>query len=340
MRRALLLMALSVALVAQSPGSTINVPATAGDATDGINEVIAAAPDGTMHRPTVVRFARNGRYRVDGTIRVEGKRHLLVDGNGSTFFTYDRVTARSRKHWYVIRSRDVRIRGMTVRGPYANAGARGKLHPSRVHQAGFHVRDVERLRLRDVAVSHVYGDGVFLGAAQPNASPANWVRNARITDFDLRHIGRQGVAIVSARNVLVARGFVSDTNRNAFSLEPVRPGHGYKNIVIRNNTVGSVGGKMAAIAGHRGTVGSYARFIDNTATATPIHIAIWGLADQHHIWVLRNTSLVRSRLVGPGGRERPPWIIYCKDTPHVYVRANHQPLGEGMRMYATDGCAS
>jgi hypothetical protein len=81
-RRALLLVVLSVALVAQSAGSTVQVPAIAGDATDEINAVIAAAPAGSMHRPTVVRFARNGRYRVDGTIRVDGKRHLLVDGNG------------------------------------------------------------------------------------------------------------------------------------------------------------------------------------------------------------------------------------------------------------------
>ncbi|CAN5191527.1 hypothetical protein BH20ACT9_BH20ACT9_13510 [soil metagenome] len=340
MRRALLLMILSVALVAQTPGSTVQVPAMAGDATDEINAVIAAAPVGTMHRPTVVRFARNGRYRVDGTIRVDGKRHLLVDGNGSTFFTYDRVTARSRKHWYVVRGRDVRITRVIVRGPYANAGVHGDLHEAREHQAGFHVRDVDRFRLRHVAVSHVYGDGVFLGGAQPHASPADWVSNARISHFDFRHIGRQGVAIVGARNVLVARGFVSDTNRNAFSLEPSGPGDGYKNITIRNNTVGTVGGKMAAIAGHRGTVGSYARLVDNTATATPIHTAIWGKGDQHHIWVTGNTSLVRSRLVGPGGRERPPWIIYCEQTPHVYVWGNHQPLGEGMRMYATDGCGA
>jgi polygalacturonase len=61
------------------------------------------------------------------------------------------------------------------------------------------------------------------------------IRNSRFT-----RNGRQGIALVAARNVVIEGNSISEVRRSTFDFEPLAAGAGVEDVVIRNNRIGAV----------------------------------------------------------------------------------------------------
>ena len=66
------------------------------DVTAPLNAFLAAVPDGST-----VRFPRVTRYRIDGTVVLDGKNNLTIDGNGALFHAFDAGEDHDKKTSYV-----------------------------------------------------------------------------------------------------------------------------------------------------------------------------------------------------------------------------------------------
>lgn len=319
----------------EGPVVAITAPTDGTDATQAIIEQVAAAANGST-----LRFEAGARYRIDGTLRFENRRGLTFDGNGAVFYTNVDGDA-TRQHWRFEGGSDITVHSMVVRGPAKDAGVDGSWDSAFEHQAGIHVRDVEGFTLYDVRVRRVHGDGLFLGAAQPRPSYSTWTRDVRVRDYSFNHIGRQGIAIIAARDVLIENGYIGDTHLNVLDLEPNKKGDGYHHITFRNNTIGPAGTKFLTVGGHEGASRMHDVYVhDNTLVGTPMRTAIWWnrTAPKYNIYIEDNVSEVPSRRKDPNNPNRYDWVFRCRHADKVVIRNNVQPLAQGMELWSSQGC--
>nr|MDQ3611448.1 hypothetical protein [Actinomycetota bacterium] len=318
----------------EGPVVAITAPTDGTDATEAILEQVAAVPDGST-----VLFEAGARYRIDDTLHFEDRSDLTFDGNGAVFYTNVAGDAR-RQHWRFDGGSNITVRNLTLRGAHREAGVDGSWSSDYEHQAGFHVRDVDGFTLYDVRVRRVYGDGLFLGAAQPSPSYATWTRNVHVYDYSFNHIGRQGIAVIAARDVLIENGYIGDTHLNVLDLEPNKSGDGYHHVTFRNNTIGPAGTKFATIGGHEGTSRMHDVYIhDNTLVGTPMRTAIWWnrTAPKYNVYIEDNVSQVPSRQEDPNNPNKYDWVFRCRHADNVVIRGNVQPLAQGMTLWSSQG---
>jgi hypothetical protein len=157
---------------------------------------LATVPDGNT-----ARFAPGACYGQDGTIGVNGRSDLVIDGQGSEFRALTPGDGH-RANWRFTGGANLRVENMAVRG----------VNPQGGYQAGFEwqhafsVEGVQGMTLADVQARETWGDGVYLdaGANSPACGDdASSARNVLVTGATLERIGRQGVAVVDAENVTV-----------------------------------------------------------------------------------------------------------------------------------------
>lgn len=305
-----------------------------GDVTDELNRQIEQAPDGTADRPTLLQLP-NGRHQVDGTVEVEGKQHVIIDGDGAVLATDD-PGDKTRQHLAIHESRDVAVRHLAIEGP--NDAYTPDSSVVSEFQAGVQIRDSEGVRVHHTTVRDVHGDGLMIAPGKKH-EPGTWSRRVRVWRVVVEGAGRQGVFIGGGEDVRVTDSLFGRIGRNAFSMEPAMPGDGYEDVTFENNRVGRVGSRMAAVAGHEGTTGQDVRIVDNTAVATQMRIVIWGDSRKRDVVIIGNRSLVASRRTDPATGVSESWVVRCQDTPDVVVEGNHQPLSDGMTFYSQSGCS-
>lgn len=312
----------------------VTVRLGSGDVTDELNQQIEQAPDGTADQPTLLQLP-GGSHRVDGTVEVEDQEHMILDGDGAVLATDD-PGDKTRQHLAIHESRDVAVRNLTIDGP--NDAYTPDRSVVSEFQAGVQVRDSEGVRVHHTTVRDVHGDG-FMIAPGKRHEPGTWSRRVRVWKVVVDGAGRQGVFIGGGEDVRVTDSRFGRIGRNAFSMEPAFPGDGYEDVTFRDNQVGLVGSRMAAVAGHEGTTGQDVRIVGNTAVATHMRIVIWGDSRKRDVAIIGNRSLVNSRRTDPGTGVSESWVIRCQDTPGVVVEDNHQPLAAGMTFYSQSGCS-
>ena len=79
----------------------------------GIQAAIRACPDGSR-----VSFPSGAEYHAKGPIRLDDRRDLVIDGNGSTFRTSSRATAPGSGNWVVLRGTNILFEDMVVHGAF------------------------------------------------------------------------------------------------------------------------------------------------------------------------------------------------------------------------------
>jgi hypothetical protein len=221
---------------------TFTVPASIDasgryDVTKKLNGYLASVPDGA-----ILRFARNGRYRIDDRFVIKNRSNLEIDGNGATLFARTDGYA-TRSHVRIEDSSHITIHDLTVRGANPHAGTGDAAYvPSREHQHAFDARSVDTLVLQRVKAYDVYGDFVYLG----NLPKAAWTSHVTIRDSQFARNGRQGIAIIAARDVLIEDNSISDVRRATFDFEPRAAGEGVDGVTVRDNTIGA--GKLMFVA--------------------------------------------------------------------------------------------
>jgi hypothetical protein len=223
------------------------------DVTGPLNAFLAAVPNGST-----VRFPRGSRYRIDGTVVLDGKRSLTIDGNGVLFRAFDAgedhdkktsyagwKKTRNRAHWRVRGGHNIVVRNLEVHGAHPDAGKDGTYDYNREAQHGFDLLGVENCTLENVTVHDVYGDCVYMAKVQGVV-----VRNSKLT-----RCGRQGIAVGTGEDVLIEKNLIADSRRGIIDIEPYGEKWRAGNIRIIGNRLG--GSRLLLLPmGGSGTIGA------------------------------------------------------------------------------------
>lgn len=218
-------------------------PTGRADVTTSLQRFLASVPSGRE-----IRF-RRGRYRVEGTLFLRGRKRITIDGNGATVFATTRGGP-DRSQWWVKGGSRIVFRHMNVRGSNPNAGVDENAYVRKLEtQHGFRFEGVNGVELDHVRVNDVFGDFVYIGRDKDLVSS----RNIWIHDSVFSRNGRQGIAVTAATNVIIERNRIDHTRRSTIDLEPNSRRWPVSNIFVLNNTVGT--GRLLFIASHgRGPV--------------------------------------------------------------------------------------
>ena len=226
----------TVAVSASPAGAVQTAPATipadcSRDVTTDLTAWFASVPDNS-----VLSFAPNGCYRVDGTLVVAHRSGLTFEGNNATF---KQVTdgselvnpkkVRTRNIWTFGTSTNLVVRNLTTVGanPFAGLGDRA-YSPKFEAQHAYVVQGVDRMVMDHVSAYDVYGDFVALGGN---------VSNLTVRNSSFARNGRQGWTI-NGTNIVFENNSITETRRATIDMEPPSPTWVSKNVYIRNNDVG------------------------------------------------------------------------------------------------------
>jgi hypothetical protein len=207
--------------------------------TKSLNRFFSTVRDGS-----VITFRNHGRYRIDGTLFVNGRHDLTFDGHGSFIFAVSRGGTK-RSQWSVRDGSRITFRNMSVRGANTGGGTSTGAYVAKLaRQIGFRFEGVNGAELDHVTVTNVYGDFVYLGLDQRQVGS----RNVWIHDSTFRSNGRQGIAVTAASGVIIERNSFTNTRRSTIDLEPT--GHRWvvDHVFVLDNHVGK--GRLLFVASH------------------------------------------------------------------------------------------
>ena len=220
--------------------TVLDVPAsidpTGGeDVTADLQAIIDAALPGTE-----IRLRKDARYRVDGTLLIDGRERVVIDGQGATLAAHERGEDPDRAMWRIRSSQSVALRHMTLVGGHPDPGTyvKGFEWQHGVSIEGGHDVEVDGVTIRDVM-----GDCVYVAN-----DDLQWADGVWVTALTCRDSGRQGVAVVAGRNIQVEGSTFSGIPLSVFDLEPETRGavvQGVDGATFTDNVVdGPYGGKL------------------------------------------------------------------------------------------------
>jgi hypothetical protein len=232
------------------------------DVTGQLRSWLRSLPAGST-----AQLSPSGCYRVDGTIELQGRNGLAIDGRSATL----RAMTEGDPHratWRFIDSSSIALRNLAVQGSLPpGAGFRDALQ----WQHAFDFRGVRGVTLEHVRASGVYGDGVYIGLG--DAAPKAWTSTVRIRDMRIGGAGRMGVVVVAGRDVLVENSSLSGIGLTPLIIEPNGLGDGAEDVTFRRNRVsGPLTRGFFATLG-KGPVRGV-RVQDNTLTGAGMHMSL------------------------------------------------------------------
>jgi hypothetical protein len=295
-----------------------SIDATGGrDVAAALSTFLAAVPDGS-----VVAFAPGGRYRVDQRVVVRGKTGLTLDGRGATLVATTPGDA-NRSHLRIESSSRIAVTNLAVRGANPDAGRGDRAYQaSKAHQHAFDVRSSKDVALVGVTASDTYGDFVYLGTLGKGHP---WTTGAVVRDSTFARNGRQGVAVVAARDVLIERNRFDEMRRATFDLEPGAAHQGVQRVTIRDNDVGR-GRLMFVAAAGKGQVDDVV--VENnrlTGQAMQVFVSDGNGGTRNRWRISGNTSDLT--LGNPHGSAMRFWRVRG-----LTVTGNRQPFKAGRNM--------
>jgi hypothetical protein len=177
-----------------------------------INAWLATVPDNAT-----VQFGAGRCYGQAGTITLNGRSGLVIDGLGAEFRALTPGDSH-RANWRFVGGRDLTVQNLAVRG----SNPTGAYDPAVEWQHGFSIEGVQGMTLSKVAARDTWGDGVMLWRSTP--SPAcgddtSSARNILIDQTTLERIGRQGVAVVDAEEVTVQKSVIGPVSWSNIDIE-------------------------------------------------------------------------------------------------------------------------
>jgi hypothetical protein len=208
-----------------------NVPASidwhcAKDVTPALQTWINSMPNGST-----LAFRPNGCYQIEGTLQVENRKSLLIEGNGSTFRA-STIGERNRNQWRIKLSHYITLQNIKTDGPNTAWVYNSELEG----QHGIGINGSDHILVSGISVRETYGDCVMVsrgGNGNGNTPSTDViVRNSTCTN-----IGRQGMSVTMARRVTLTGNRLDNVRRTVFDLEPNVPGQFAEDIMISYNKV-------------------------------------------------------------------------------------------------------
>lgn len=181
---------------------------------------LATVPNGAT-----IGLAANGCYWMEGSILIQNRTGLTIEGNGARIVSKAPGPVGSlgysvRRHVWCSNSTNVTIRNLRVEGSNLGPSDTGKAgfgsySPKYEFEHAFAFDKCSNVLLEDASASAIWGDGVYIGGGV--AVPASGVSIRRVV---IDRNGRQGVGISSARGVLIDDVDILHSRRSGIDLEP------------------------------------------------------------------------------------------------------------------------
>lgn len=247
------------------------------DVTAALNRWIRSVPDGTAERRSVLDLGRDRCYRVDGTLAVEGRRGLSFRGPDTRLDQSAVEGAPYRPAWLVRTSRWITFSGFHVVGAHettqpslgqpTTVSAYGfcSYDPSTSceYQPGWAILGSSDVLLWRNTTSNTYGDSVLVMWDYPAGATES--TDVVIAHHQVAGAGRQGIAVVSGRNIEIRDSEIAGVAQQPIDIEPEDARFPVRDVRITGNEFGRsyasivlASGKCAEV---RGVV-----FADNVET--------------------------------------------------------------------------
>jgi hypothetical protein len=306
-----LLLALGVLLTALRPVGLAAVPPAgaiaappgiasdcSADVTAALSAWIASVPNGAT-----LALRDGGCYRLDGTLRIDDRTGLVVEGRGATFKAVQDPDPR-RRHILISGGGDLLIRDLTVVGNHPNGGTSAEAYSAqREFQHAFALAGVQGLRLERVRASDVWGDFVYIGPDLRGGRTV-WSRNVTVVHSTFERNGRQGIAIVAGEDVVIDSNHLAQVRRATFNMEPTTEDWGARRVRITNNVTGR-GRLLWFSSGGAGSNVSDIVIAGNTmqeATGTPVVYMVAPRGARRGPVLIENNTLIVGGSPEPGFR--------------------------------------
>ena len=203
------------------------------DVTGSLISWIKSVPNGST-----LSFRAGGCYRIDGSVKIEDRYGLILDGNGATFRAFTAADY-GRRHFWFFGGGNLRIRNVVVRGAHATAGARsGSYVPAREGQHGFAFQGVQGAVLEGSRAFEVYGDGVAIAGEVRSGKTKVPSRNIVVRSNRFERTGRHGMSISWGERVTVESNYIGDIGYDGIDVETDARSWNPKELVFRNNAFG------------------------------------------------------------------------------------------------------
>lgn len=231
------------------------------DTTAALQGFIDRVPDGAL-----ITFPTAARFRVDGTLVLDGRHDLTFDGNGATLFVGTRSDDPESAMWRLLGSAGITFRGLVIQGGHPDPGTYVEGFE---WQHSFDIQGGSGVEIADTTMEQNQGDCVYI------ADRGDWASDIWVHDSVCRDNGRMGVAVVAGRRVLVERVDFSGIASIVLDLEPNLPTNpriqGASEVVFRDNRIHDTESQFFSAGGH-GPIGDVS-IIDNDASGA--RFGIW-----------------------------------------------------------------
>jgi hypothetical protein len=327
LRTTALLALVAAAVIALSPSigssATYQLPTTIAhdcsvDVTQPILSFIGTVPNGA-----VVSFAGGACYRVEGTLELDGRSGLDLEGNGATFKSLN-APSDQRAMWRIVDSSNIKLQNMVVQGSYKSGGTftSSLQHAHAVDVRGSSV-DLGGLTMTDVA-----GDCVYFGLGW-TSTPAR--STGTLHDSTCLRTGRNAVAVAAGDNIVVQRVTTGTIGYDVFDVEPNSgAGFGSNNVTFDGNSIGS--SKLNAYSVVESGPVANQSFTNNRFVGVGARIAVSDPASAGYraqgVRISGNSSTV----------PQPPAAINVDNVDGLTISGNSIPVAGGPMAAITASC--
>jgi hypothetical protein len=199
------------------------------DVTDALQSWVESVPDNST-----LQLGTNACYRIEGTLVIEGRNRLLLDGEGATLRASG-TGRRNRGQLSLKGGADLTVRDLIVRGVNPHAGASAAAYvPDLEAQHGFSVHGATDVLLDHVQAYDTYGDLVYIG---PDGNTPS--HNVTVANSVFERSGRQGISITDANGVTITANVIAGIARSLIDIEPNFIRQTVRNVHIVGNVTGA-----------------------------------------------------------------------------------------------------
>lgn len=185
-------------------------------------DYIAYRGGGTVYIPS-------GIYLIDPARAIELIDNVILNLDDNAVL---KAMATRQANYEIIRIRDannVEVSGGSIIGDR-------KIHTGTGGEWGHGISIIgsNNIKIRNVSISDCWGDGIYIGST----SQQNYCQKISIDKFHIDYCRRNGITIISGKNITIANGMISNTRgtnpQAGLCLEPNDTAEIMQNVVIKN----------------------------------------------------------------------------------------------------------
>jgi hypothetical protein len=212
-----------------APPATVAADCSA-DVSGPLQRWLAGLAPGTLVRPVA-----HACYRIDRGITLTLPQGLTIDGG-----TYKNTTTETsftghrpgRPTFNIIGGTGATFEDLTITG--ANHGG---YHRSMAFEGGIELQGTVGATIDDVAINHVYGDGISLeplrgGTDHRSGAIISATKNLTVHTVDITNSGRQGISLVSVDGATIENVALRNVGLSTFDVEADEAKEGARNVTI------------------------------------------------------------------------------------------------------------